>query len=435
MRRPRQFGLAICVALLSSGAAQAADLTAISCSRQHVQEAVNNAVNGDRVVLPPGSCAWEGPVKVSGKAITLTGSGTPPSGPGPVGRGAAPSGGTTISTNFSGNSVLSVGESTAGHVRLRNITFVQGHPYPTYIVDVGAVSGGRAVLASNLTFQFGNACVGNAFRFTTNRGVIWKSIFNGTDAVTACKGLNIISSLRHYALHPLFNPGSWTAQASTMGTADTTGENNLYFEDNTVNNQTNAAVDTSDFSRIVVRYNDFLNSGTNSHGPDTNNGTRHWEFYGNTFKLAYSTQFGPNLQAWISLRGGTGVIFNNTWDLLNPNGYGTRTEMYLTLFRIKNMAGPCWGGTYPMSRQLGRAFNGTTQITEPFHIWNNGARSDTRPWTRIVYEGAVACTSPPAPQNVLDYVVQNRDGVLNTAKPGYAPYIYPHPLVTGSDAH
>ena len=53
----------------------AATINAASCSSTHVQNAINAAADGDRVLVPAGTCTWTSRVTVSGKGITLAGAG------------------------------------------------------------------------------------------------------------------------------------------------------------------------------------------------------------------------------------------------------------------------------------------------------------------------------------------------------------------------
>ena len=65
---------------------EAATINAASCSLTHVQAAVNASVDGDKVVIPNGSCAWAGgidttkQIRIEAQNYTPTRAGT--SGPG-----------------------------------------------------------------------------------------------------------------------------------------------------------------------------------------------------------------------------------------------------------------------------------------------------------------------------------------------------------------
>ena len=142
----------------------------------------------------------------------------------------------------------------------------------------------------------------------------------------------------------------------------------------------------------------------------------------------------------IGIRGGTGVIFNNTGTF---SGAG-RTNQVADLNDLRSSDpsrpydpwGHCngssiWDGNqnnsgYPCIDQPGRGkgdllanFSPTpvrwpNQALEPIYAWNNKLNGQT----------SNLATNAPA------VVVVNRD-FYNSAKPGYTPYAYPHPLVSG----
>src|SRR5271155_1615018 len=65
--------------------AQAATYTAASCNQSDVNAVINGpthtAVNGDRIVIPAGTCTWTSGITVpSAVGLTITGAGTPSSG-------------------------------------------------------------------------------------------------------------------------------------------------------------------------------------------------------------------------------------------------------------------------------------------------------------------------------------------------------------------
>jgi hypothetical protein len=53
----------------------AATINAASCSRTDVLNAITAAADGDRVLVPAGTCTWTSRITVSGKGITLAGAG------------------------------------------------------------------------------------------------------------------------------------------------------------------------------------------------------------------------------------------------------------------------------------------------------------------------------------------------------------------------
>ena len=74
---------------------------------------------------------------------------------------------------------------------------------------------------------------------------------------------------------------------------------------------------------------------------------------------------------------------------------------------------------WPCKDQIGR---GTHQSSEPFYEWNNienGSDVDV-----TVYNNWTGCFNPQP----SDHVKENRDYYNDTPKPGYTPFVYPHPL-------
>lgn len=239
---------------------------------------------------------------------------------------------------------------------------------------------------------------------------------------------------------------SWTA-VSTMGIADTDGTNNLYVEDNYFLAFWQGAAGLDGHARAVWRHNVFDSSALTSHGADTEElGVRHWEVYDNTFVQSDRGGEPYNLNYWFYVRGGTGVITDNTVDDLNTSTWGDKIEFYFTIQVLQRNVGPpfgCWGANvpgvqYPAPRQIGfgyvtgRGGNDALGIyqgdSEPIYVWNN-----TGTYTVGVGDyGGTDCTNP---DSTAAYFVPGRDYYWNAgAKPGYAKYSYPHPLRRGPAA-
>jgi hypothetical protein len=100
---------------------------------------------------------------------------------------------------------------------------------------------------------------------------------------------------------------------------------------------------------------------------------------------------------------------------------------------------PCQTG-YPAARQVGQGWSasstatygnpvvtqdGIGAVTEGIWIWNNTGTATTDPG--FVGVDTNATDNCGNGQNPIDYVHEGRDYFLS-AKPGYTPYTYPHPL-------
>ena len=75
LRTCSAFALPIIFLFLLGWNADAATVTASSCSLSNVQTAVNNATAGDTVTVPSGNCTWADGVTIS-KGITVQGAGS-----------------------------------------------------------------------------------------------------------------------------------------------------------------------------------------------------------------------------------------------------------------------------------------------------------------------------------------------------------------------
>jgi hypothetical protein len=429
-------------AVLATGnEGQAATVNAATCNSADVQAALNAATDGDTVVVPPGSCAWATTVTMN-KAVKLQAGG-----------------GVTITNNIPGGfgfDLLALTESPNGHAELAGFNFVAGIG-KGYTLRVKFATGGRAVLVHDNTWSGycgGPACFG--VRWETNRGVFWNNTITNAFPVPD----------NAFQLDPFSD--SWL-RPSTMGTNDTTGENNTYIEHNTFKNYYVQVLDLSAGSRNVVRYNTFINSVIASHGKETNAlSHRHTEVYNNTFILdtgngdlsptgPYCTSNPPALRPvdWINLRGGTLVVTGNTMaDIpMLCNYSGAMPAITLISHNLRRqynnqtpqsglIYNPCWGAdsppalqpnqVWPVPQQVGQGNDGTrvgdsfgsTNFVEPVYVWNNTGPLTVAP---INFPAAECGTS----RDVSEYIKLNRDYFL-TAKPGYTPYPYPHPLTTSS---
>jgi hypothetical protein len=428
----RLLGIAFVIGIVNVGTSDAATVTASSCASTAVQAAINSAASGDTVIIPSGACTWTSGVSISGKGVLLLGQSTA---------------GVVITNNVGGNAV-SITEDTAVHTQVGRMTIVGNSSGVAIVVnphDSPNNTGGRAVLLHDLAFSDSNA-----IRMNTNRGVIYSITANnhkGTEEVVQCKPQGLLSS--------------WTTP-STMGTADGTGESNVYVEDSTFTLSLHEAIDWDDNCRLVIRHNTFDNSSITSHGADTSSvGARHVEIYDNTFIF---TNLGDcdgsqtaNLAYFIFMRGATGVITDNTGLVsMTSCAWGTKPALNLTVMNLQRSAGPnpCWGqnssggAKYPAPRQVGLGYvtgagtDGTGRkndsVTyvgdhEPLYIWNQSftpAISD--------YEAGQpdSCSGAPSGYDKsTNYLVAGRDFFNNgTPKPGYAKFAYPHPLRSGNSS-
>lgn len=386
------FGLTI--GFLLSYPVQAATVQASSCSQSAVQTAISSAAHGDTVTVPAGSCSWSG-LSVN-KAIHLKGAGT----------------GQTNITLTGSNTVT---KQSAGIVRISSFSFIKnggGNESKGFIVS-GSWKNAEPVIIENNAFTISGS---GLFLLDVAGGVI-------------IAGNSFTGGWDDSFIHPK-NSGdsgnSW-GSADTLGNRDTTGKLNHYVEDNTFYGGTNQGIDADDSTRVVYRYNDLTYSSFNTHGMATSPvGVRHFEVYQNRFRhLGGSSQIAnQNWAIWI--RGGTGVIFSNQIDDIAGSTWGNKPEVKLTIRGAEDARpqGACSNVSYPVPRQLGQNHNGGNYFTDPIYLWGNiGAVNIDAGWS----------WGNPCGFNFSTFFQWGRDGVnTGTAKPGYTPYTYPHPLRNGT---
>jgi len=262
-------------------------INAASPSRTDVAAAIAAAVTGDIVVVPSGSATWTTGVTISGKAIAV--------------RAAVK--GACLITHSANAPLFTIVSNSGGHVEIANFTFLAGTPTNPDYMDVSGT--GQAVIIRDNYFRVSSTTQG--INWSAIGGIIWNNVFESLD-VNGASGICLLLKSIGYTT-------SWTT-ASTMGSADSTGAANVYVENNTFRKIYRQAIVVDDNQRAVIRYNTFDNSAILCIGADVSTyGARHIEIFNNTFRF---TAVGPiynyplDLNYWVSVRGGTGVIFSNT---------------------------------------------------------------------------------------------------------------------------
>lgn len=333
-----------------------------SCSFEHVQAASQQAIASgvpSLVTIPSGTCDWgsnelslPGGVSLQGGGKFLT-----------VIRGSA----------LSNDALVTVTCSNGKTARFSDMTLIGKANYTVWDGGLALKGGCKDFKVFKARFErfiyYGVGVWGDA------RGVIFQSEFSGNYRANpngGNAGYGIV----------IYGDGTWPALS--LGT-----ENAVFVEDNYfVANRHHIASNYG--SRYVFRYNTALTTDdvrhspvVDAHGRGTGSrGSRSWEIYNNTF----STNLTPGLKAraMIGVRGGDGVVFNNT--LTNPATVNWMLEMASI-----DLVGP-----YPAPDQMLSGY-----------FWNNS------PTTLL--------------NGSAEHFVLGRDYFLST-KPGYTPYLYPHPL-------
>jgi hypothetical protein len=406
-----------------------ATIASTDTSQASLQAAINRASDGDTVMVPTGSSTWTSRVYISKKAITILGAGI----------------GQTIIT-----SALPTRRESA----------------PFYVS-----SGGKAVRIS------GFSCVGGpgdqagfinmssqnfridhcAFSNLTKRGVAAYSTANSSGVIDHCTFNKAGGSMQGVSVFG-DGDGSWNRPLS-LGS-----DQAVYIEDCTFNyggNAADGAFDAYGGARLVFRHNVVNNTSVGLHGLDSG-GYRSpvsWEIYDNTFNTNIA------LARWMFFRGGTGVVFNNK---IQVTGNVTVNNIQLAYYRATAKcsvpgykpwgfvtgSNPYDGNTdgygYPALDQTGAAppttpedisskppASRSVQGRSAAYAWNNVMIRNGGTPTEVkmtVWQPSGACmpactTGAPCPQNLIK---EGRDFVNGTAKPGYTPLTYPHPLRSSS---
>jgi len=376
--------------------ANAATIEAESCSRAHVQTAIDAASDGDVVVVPAGDCEWTDRVEISGKGITLQGAGI---------------GQTNITNGRSAaySSLLAVDTDATHSTRITGFTFKgKATNNSDYHLSVG-VYGRQKFRIDHCKFQEGYHSgwkVAAAICIYNNPyGVIDHCIFDDAAMeVIQVKG---------------DGSDAWSRD-SDPGT-----DNAIYIEDCTITQDCSGitvgaahAIACFRGARVVFRYNTVDHYNFDAHGREGHPcSTRWYEIYENSCTV----DAGRNQADWMYLRGGSGVIFNN---VMTNNGVcgGIR----LTEHNIDRIPARCCC-SHPCPDQIGR---GKDQASEPLYIWGNSFNGGSASVSVSDYADPGVCEAADKcnqEQNCRDFIQENRDYYLSQ-KPGYTPYQYPHPL-------
>lgn len=375
----------------------AAHVDAASCSRADVQAAIGRAPHRGRVVVPPGKCAWASGVSVIGKNITLQGAGqdaTIITIHGPA---------VAVNLNSTGSRVTGFG----------------------FVLTAGEVF----ILARGQNFRVDHN------RFDNKAGGFLDGVRAAGDPAhpTGVVDHNALLNARVLVIGDmsLLAHKIWS-EPSTIGAPDQTGV--IYVEDNTFSfSNFGNAIDANYGGRYVFRHNTLVDVYVEAHSVQgRHRGTRSWEIYNNTFTTTQDRFTGA------FLRGGTGVVFNNT--LKGP---------FTTPFVLDNVRsftplgippGACdgtlsWDGNtpdhdgWPCRDQVGRGSDSPgrfprPQAAEPAYFWSNTRNGG--PAHPVVHN----CAGTIKPKGSCADIVSGRDyfSTDSTPKPGYRPFTYPHPL-------
>lgn len=396
------------------------DIVALSCEGADVQTALDSAEAGDVVLIPEGTCMWNTTVGLDVDFnLTVKGSGIDS---------------TIIIDNVYKNNVnvlISFVLYEGNYFRLTGFT-IQG-----YAQDQDWYNKGQIQLVGTCKkfrldhIKFDSPGTSGVRYYGWLYGVVDHCLFLTR---TTCHQGNVVW---HETMNGgYYGDGSWNTD-SYFGT-----DKAIYFEDNVFLGcaHTGAGVlDSYGGGRTVFRHNNVTDEFLPNHGTESSGrvrGVRTFEIYDNTFET------GAFMYCAIYLRGGTGVVFNNS--MHGAEGQtGYQYGIMVANYRCYGDYLPwgqangnnTWDGNvlsdgWPCLDQVGRGkgdlISGDdpvpktwpNQISEPLYVWNNT-------WTPVPWNPGAGIAS----QN--DVIAADRDW-YTIPKPGYTPYVYPHPLVSGN---
>ena len=375
-------------------------------SSADVQAAVSAASDGSTVIIPNGSYSWSSLVNVS-KYLILK---------------AATFGSVNITHANGANYLISINSSSAGHTELAGINFLPGSATGGYL-DIDG--NGQIVLLHDCSFNIPNFQLNKVISWNMAGGVVYNCRFFSTD-VNGTSGSDGSGS----GCLVVKSPKPWN-DASTFGTLDSTGTNNLYIEDCVFTNIYNQAIDVDDNGRVVLRHSVLNNTQMLTHGTTSLYGGRQIELYNNAYHYVVQPRNGSgmttvNLNRWLWMRAGTAVVTDNSFDPIQSSDWGTKPCL---VFIDESLTRPGSGAgcetTYPGTHWPGQGADGTRQISDPIHIWNNTGTVNVGTNDQDDQCGHGLSTA--------NFFKINRDYFM-TARDGYVKYPYPHPARSGGTA-
>ncbi len=377
-------------------------INALSCNRDDVQAAVYLAADGDTVIIPAGAASWASPVTFDGQAIVVKGAGV---------------GQTTIT------------DAGAGLFRVNGL---EGKPF--------RISGFAVDMSAAATIHIRGTCKnwrvdhvdfehGNGLPLTI---AVQSGDLNDTGYTCGVVDHCYLGDAMLLTIEGIGHD-SWKRPLG-LGT-----DLALYVEDCEIYGQTlfGHAIDANHGGRYVFRHNKVTNYYVEAHSLQNQDATlfaratRSYEVYRNKF---YAVGNGsPGVYVAIALRGGTGVVFEN--EVFNQSG-----DPYNIMIGVDNVrsfehlggllgdadgSNPLDGNElpngYPALDQIGRSTDHGAgddrhpQELDPLYAWDN--------YMDGVLQGVTVIN------NCGHHIQEGRD-FYNVPKPGYAPLVYPHPLVT-----
>lgn len=211
--------------------ARAVTINAANCSQEAVQTAINQAQDGDTVMVPAGSCAWSSAVDIT-KPLTIIGAGS----------GV---GGTTFTAS---------GSMTNGFFYLTDITYTGLMRISGFNFQMNDITASRAIVmySSNLSLSqlridhnvFHNGY--SALNIAGSKGVVDNNYF-----YDAYRGIDFNAGTRAQA------DASWESMAAGIADALFIEDNYFIMDTNFMGTTNDQCIDTANGGKLVIRYNHF----------------------------------------------------------------------------------------------------------------------------------------------------------------------------------
>lgn len=357
-----------------------ATVHAASCSADDVETALAQAADGQLVQIPAGDCDWGTRKLARAAGIVLRGAGVQAT---IIRRSVA----VTVAQDY----LLSFDCANGKTIEISDLAFIGNDALQTEAqrlvdLDNGVLlkNGCRDFRIHRTEFrEFSHA--GLAIRGNYSRGVVYQSAFHSNfkcqPVPTSCLGYGVVVT------------GTSGAQAPPLAL----GSEEAVFVEDSIFRDNRHGIASNYGSRYVFRHNVVLSTPRtrnfgliDAHGRgDYPPGSRSWEIYANQIGSDPPTE----IVSGISIRGGDGVIFDNTI---------SDRVVRIAHFSIETgcpVPGP------PLPDQIREAY-----------VWNN-AWSGPPPGYPT---GPIGNSCPAMIREGQEYFLAPR--------PGYAPYTYPHPL-------
>lgn len=383
----------LALSLVFLGAApllEAKTISAASCSQSDVQSAVNSAADGDVVTVPSGTCTWNSAVNLN-KPVSLRGAGSGSSG-------------TRVNYGGSGHALVSINPgSKTGYLEVTGFWFYGGdaNNWSGNAILLSGPKGWKNVRIHNNVFD-------SNFPWALQIGAATYGLFDGNVFRGRTYGIKFYGD----------GAADWSTPL-TLGSRDFFFvEDNRFEFDDFYGSTGVPAVDMYSGGRVVVRYNTFNHAFFETHDK-----ARSGQVSANAYEV-YKNTFNATSSKWkaVDLSSGTGVVWGNTFtgDWSVPIGaMDYKTFDPRTVKRCdgsdpadQNVSGQSgWRCQY----QIGTQGEGSSATSFPLYVWSN---------TKNGAAAAIQCTDG------CTHLQAGRDYFNNgtTAKPGYTPYTYPHPL-------